>query len=306
MSKDQGVDNDQSVAPASGMWIGEFIRRNPDIEAALKRFIEVGDLTAQISGMMKNVGESLKGIDLSELQRGTSSIFQEIGRHFSNTSRAQQILDAGWVPYAGMPIEDLPEKATSSQIQAFMIALIEERWADVSDCLMETVKRSKVDGEAVATFKEALDAFGHGHYRSVVRVLFPEIERVARDTVYGGSRHDWSIDEGKEKRGLNTGLGALRESLMQHLPAGLGSYADFGFALTQKMDSHLYCYVGSKPEDLAAMQADPVPNRHASQHGYVTYSSAQNAYNALCMTAFMFETIMRVNGYLEKKASFKA
>jgi len=90
---------------------------------------------------------------------------------------------------------------------------------------------------------------------------------------------------------------------MRRLPAGLATHADFGFAITQKMDSHLYRHVGSSPEDLAAMQADPVPNRHASQHGYITYSTRQNAYNALSMTAFMFDVIMRAHRYLEKNAS---
>ena len=90
---------------------------------------------------------------------------------------------------------------------------------------------------------------------------------------------------------------------MGHFPAGLATHANFGFALTQKMDSHLYRYVGSSPEDLASMQADPVPNRHASQHGYITYNSSQNAYNALSMTAFMFDIIMRAHRYLEKNTS---
>ncbi|WP_145960540.1 hypothetical protein [Novosphingobium meiothermophilum] len=294
--------NADRPTPGSDSLVGELIHRNPNLEAALKRFIEVGDLTGQIAQAMRNVSESLKVVDLADFQRRTSNIFQEIGRHFKNTERAQKILDAGWVPYAGMPIDDLPEQATADQVDIFMNSLIGDRWVEVRNCLANTVAMSKVDEEAVVTFDEALSAFENGHYRSVVRVLFPEIERVARDTVYGGSRKDWSIDERKETRRLNTGLGALRESLMQHLPAGLGVYADFGFALTQKMDSHLYRYVESTPEDLAALQADPVPNRHASQHGYVTYSTAQNAYNALSMTAFMFDTILRVDGYLRRKA----
>lgn len=301
MSEMEKPSSSDANETPSELWIGQFIRRDPNIQLALQRFIELGDLTAQFGEMMRNLKENLK-IELSDIQRGTSALFHQIGRHFGNANRAQKILNEGWVPYAGMPIEEISERSTSSEIHEFMNTLIRDRWTEVRDCLMKTVVRSKVDEEAVATFKEALDGFAHHHYRSVVRVLFPEIERVARDTVYGGSRRDWSIQEGKEKRSLNTGLGALRESLMEHLPAGLGMYADFGFALTQKMDSHLYRYVGSSPEDLAAMQSDPVPNRHASQHGYVIYSSAQNAYNALCMTAFMFETIMRVNGYLEEKA----
>ena len=47
-------------------------------------------------------------------------------------------------------------------------------------------------------------------------------------------------------------------------------------------------------------ERDLVPNRHASQHGFVTYSSAQNSINMLAMADFMFHVIMRVHAYLER------
>lgn len=283
--------------------LGDLIRRNPDLKAALKRFIEVGDLTVQISKMMSEAKVRLPTIDFSQLQLGTSALFEELGRRFSNTDRAQRLLDAGWVPYGGMPIEAIPDEAESADIDSLMRTLIEQQWAGVRTSLMDTVNLSDVDEEAVATFTEALNGFENGNYRSVVRVLFPEIERVARETIYGGSRHEWSFERQKEKGSWNTGLGTLRDALMRRLPAGLATHADFGFALTQKMDRHLYRHVGTQPEDIAFMQADPVPNRHASQHGYITYSTSQNAFNALSMTAFMFDVIMRAHRYIERNAS---
>lgn len=303
MSGDKGHHPDARGNQAANLHLGELIRSNPDLQAAIKCFVEMGDLTAQLSKMMSEARLRLPTLDFSRLQLGTSALFEELGRRFSNTDRAQRLLDAGWVPYAGMPIEDLPDEATTADIQAFMQTLIEREWTEVRNSLMDTVNSTNVDEEAAATFEEALDGFENGHYRSVVRVLFPEIERVARETIYGGSRKEWSFDRRKEKGSGNTGLGTLRDALMRRLPAGLATHADFGFALTQKMDGHLYRYVGSAPEDLASMQADPVPNRHASQHGYITYSSSQNAYNALSMTAFMFDVIMRAHRYLEKNAS---
>ncbi len=303
MTDDKSLDDDTSPHPPSDLRFPDLITSNPDLRNALKWFIEAGDLTAQLSRMMSEARLRLPTIDFSQLQLGTSALFEELGRRFSNTDRAQRLLDAGWVPYAGMPIDDLSDDASPTDIRAFMGAFLEQGWNDVRNCLEGTVASSNVDAEAAATFNEALNAFEGGHYRCVVRVLFPEIERVARETIYRGSRKEWSFDRRKEKGSGNTGLGSLRDALMRRLPAGLATHADFGFAITQKMDSHLYRHVGSSPEDLAAMQADPVPNRHASQHGYITYSTRQNAYNALSMTAFMFDVIMRAHRYLEKNAS---
>lgn len=283
--------------------IGNATGELPGLRTAVERFLEIGDLTAEIAVMLRDAALRPPKIDLAEIRTITASWFDEVGRRSRSSAKAQMLLEAGWVPFAGMPLADIADDASPEKISSHMEALISGRWEEVREALIATVTASRVDEEAGATFAEALDAFEGGHFRSVVRVLFPEIERVAGETVYGGSCRDWSFDQGQKKRGLNTGLGGLREALMRHLPAGLGTHADFGFSLTQKMDSHLYRYVGTDPDELAALRADPIPNRHASQHGYVTYASSQNAYNALAMTAFMFEIIMRVHRYLEKSAA---
>ena len=44
----------------------------------------------------------------------------------------------------------------------------------------------KIDAEAKATFREALDAHESGLHRCVCRVLFPEIERVLFTKLFGG------------------------------------------------------------------------------------------------------------------------
>ncbi|MGK6321347.1 hypothetical protein [Sphingomonas sp. DT-204] len=42
-----------------------------------------------------------------------------------------------------------------------------------------------------------------------------------------------------------------------------------------------------------------MPNRNASQHGYIAYASAQNSLNMLAMTDFMFHVTMRTHAYMD-------
>jgi hypothetical protein len=224
-----------------------------------------------------------------------SGIFESLGRMFKNSDRAKAVLDSGWVPYAGMSIEKIEADWSSHDISEFMNDLLETDWLTVREQLLWTVQNSGADQEAQDTFSEALNAFNSGYYRSVVRVVFPEIERVACQTIYGGSRQDWSFKTNQAAGRQNTSLGALRRALMDHLPAGMAVHADLGFALTEMLDKHLYAHVGSEKEELEKFRSNPIPNRHASQHGYLIYSSKQHAFNALSMTAFMFDCIMKVN-----------
>lgn len=163
--------------------------------------------------------------------------------------------------------------------------------------LSESVASTAIDAEAKAAFEEALAAQEAGFYRSVVRLLFPEIERFARGAVYDGSRKEV---RGKKKGRNNAGLADFREALMSDLPVGVVLDTPFALILVEKLYEHLYSYVPEDPAGLTVFERDPVPNRHASQHGYVTYSSAQNSVNMLAMADFMFHVIMRAKAYLEQ------
>jgi hypothetical protein len=275
----------------------------PEVREAMKQIMDAGGPMALLTKIIQQTVLSFPNSDPSQPKFGMASWFDDIGKRFKNSKKAQLLLDAGWVPYAGISLNGLANDATADDVTKFVETQLRDKWTDARQAMHHTVANSGVDEEALATFVEALDAFEAGHYRSVVRVLFPEIERVARETIYAGSRKDWSIERKEEKRSMNTGLGALRQALMKHLPLGLSTHSDFGISLTQKMDSHLYQWVGTTENELDRYRADPVPNRHASQHGYVIYSSQQNAFNAISMAAFMFEIIMRAHRYLLNNAS---
>lgn len=187
-----------------------------------------------------------------------------------------------------------------SDIAAILTEHYRANWSTVRETMSKSVAATAIDAEAKATFEEALAAHEAGLYRSVVRVLFPEIERVARETVYGGSRKELVGKDAGRKN--NAELRDFREAVMSKLPAGVALATLFALPLVEKLYEHFYTYVPENAAGLAVFESDPVPNRHASQHGFVTYSSAQNSINMLAMADFMFHIIMRVHAYLEKVA----
>ena len=139
---------------------------------------------------------------------------------------------------------------------------------------------SKVDDEANATFIEALDAHGLGLYRVAPRLLFPEIERLARAGRLGKIAILDDIRDKVERQEI--GLSALA-------PSGGGPV----LAQFQRMTDHLYEKVLT-PEKVADLANDPVPNRHAALHGLVCYRTMKNSLNALIMTELMYRIISLV------------
>jgi hypothetical protein len=226
-------------------------------------------------------------------------LFEGFTEAFRNSRKADAVLAAGWVPHPATPLAEIDESATPAEIDLFMGDYYRNNWSSFRTALSVSVQASGIDEEAKATFEEGLSAHDAGLYRSVVRLLFPEIERVTREAIYGGSRREPPRPR-QTKGSLNTGLKSFREALMSELPVGVVLETPFALSLVEKLYDHLYEYVPENPDGLAIFARDPVPNRNASQHGYVVYASAQHSLNMLAMSDFMFNIIMRVRAYMDE------
>lgn len=211
---------------------------------------------------------------------------------FRDTKKADAVLAAGWVPHPTMPMGEIDAEIAPAEIDRILTNYYRENWDSARSALSASVKASGIDEEAKATFEEGLSAHEAGLYRSVVRLLFPEIERVTRDTVHSGNRRGPLKSYGTKS--MNANLSAFREALLSELPPHLVLDMPFALSLIGKLSEHLYEWVPAR---------DPVPNRHASQHGFVSYSTMQNSWNMLAMTDFMFNVIMRANAYMDRGES---
>ena len=143
---------------------------------------------------------------------------------------------------------------------------------------MKAVAEMAIDDEAKATFIEALSAHEAGFYRCVARTLFPEIERVSRDELQDGA-----MDK-------NTSQLKLRNAISNLCPSDIARDGILGMRLYRKLSSHLYANMPT-PERVAAIAAEPVPNRHAAVHGYVPYNTFRHSINALIIAEYLLHTI---------------
>ncbi len=204
------------------------------------------------------------------------SAFADQMRHLAKMQHEARLLnDAGFLPHPTMPPQLTEECDDDPQLLSHSIErYYSENWPQVERALTSRVEAYLVDDEAKATFREALANHRVEHFRSVVRLLFPEIERVAATLA--------DLSESKKRRPhqlLQQLAGELRLSDIE--PRGYS-----GFALFERLFNHLYEQV-----DRARMEADPVPNRNAAMHGLVIYRTRKNSLNALFFADFVFQIV---------------
>lgn len=202
------------------------------------------------------------------------------------TAEAVKRLDvAGWLPHVTTPLSTLATAEVSALSQAIEQHYL-DNWDTVKSTFDDRLHTYAIDEEAKATFREALAAHEQRHYRSTVRLLFPEIERVTRTEFRRFMTK--RIDSGQE---------TLRQ-IADKLPFGDHGHP-LAFRLYTKLRDHLYGGVWND-SDGERISRDPVPNRHAAVHGFVTYSTAQNSINTLIMTDYIFHLVTVVKKHLEK------
>lgn len=193
---------------------------------------------------------------------------------------AQRMADAGWLPHYTTPFDRLGgEEVGSDAVAESLTAYYRDHWPDVRAAFVEHLERYDLDAETKASFMEALGTHEHGFYRATGRLLFPEIERVARIEFHDGSAS-----------ARITSIEELRKQADNMSPHDTDVPGFFGLQLYDRLIDHLYSYA-SDPEKVAILAKDPVPNRHATLHGLVPYSSMQNSINALIITDFIFQVV---------------
>jgi hypothetical protein len=239
----------QLQAPASLM--PEFQKSIRDFIEGQSEVIRAFQTTYEVSG----IREAIESIALFERE-------------------AAILKEAGFLPHATMPSDLMVGLSDPIQLAAAIEKHYQNNWDAVEAQLMARVDRYLVDNEAKAVFREALTNHRNGHFRSVVRLLFPEIERVSQTLI------DFTTSsERKPHKVLLDLAGEL--SIDDVEPRGYR-----GFTLFERLADHIYVQV-----DRDRMESDPVPNRHAALHGLVIYRSFKNSLNTLFMTDYVFQIV---------------
>jgi hypothetical protein len=180
----------------------------------------------------------------------------------------------GWLPHHTTPfklvLETEPDKLAGRLEEYYG-----REWDQVRDSILARLDRYEIDPEAKATFREALNAHGHGFYRSSCRVLFPEIERVLWVEVHAA---DWKKRITSQKEFI---------ALVNRFPAGITLTDPWAYELYQKLSDHIY--VEAKESNQQRFQS--IPNRHAAVHGRIIYSSLKHSMNTIILADYVFAVL---------------
>ena len=173
------------------------------------------------------------------------------------------------------------DNISDSDLTDLMMGHYRDNWPSIADQFSRAINSYDIDDEAKDTFAEALSAHGCEFYRCPPRLLFPEIERVARAEIHGGA-----MDKMASKN-------RLREQISQLSPQDMAATGLMGTRFYSKLVEHLYAHVHDA-EALEKMTLDPIPNRHVTVHGLASYKSLQSSVNSLILSDFIFHAISTI------------
>lgn len=204
----------------------------------------------------------------------------DIFRQLSELEVQKRALERiGLLPHRSMPASLLTEQ-DDDVLRSSLQQHYTENWERISEGIRERVNSFDIDDEAKAVMAEALEAHRNGHYRSVCRLLLPEIERVARVELEGNRPGSVNMNKVMVEPALELPLDKTR----------LNGY--FALLLFDHLADHLYVHVDEK--NRLKLQGDPVPNRHAAIHGMIVYRSFWNSLNVIFMTDFAFQLMAAI------------
>lgn len=193
----------------------------------------------------------------------------------ANFTEGDRLATVGWLPH---PV--LSQFSPSYHFAPDLGARIEVHyrtcWPTIRASFRDNLDASSLDDIAKEVMREAIELHDAEHFRAVPRLLFPEIERVARQ--------HFERDEFKP----STSVKALRSHLL-NLPLTThraGPQHRF-LHLLIALESHIFEHVKTA-DALAKYRASKVPNRHACMHGLVDYNSFQSSLNMLILADYCF------------------
>lgn len=231
---------------------------------------------------------------MSRMLEPYQAIFADIEAHFAKLSarmaeplrhmaeeadKCKRLQEAGWLPHASCPAELVQDSELSgAPLDAAVETHYRTNWSLISETLASRIDRYEIDSEAKATYREALRAHEFGLFRCAPRLLYPEIERVSRIELHGGS-----MDPITSQHHLQEAIGDLA-------PYDLSEWRMAGFHFYDQLREHLYAKL-HKPEDRDRVAQSAIPNRHAVVHGLATYNSFKTSLNAILVSDFALNAI---------------
>lgn len=224
---------------------------------------------------------------MAQISKAISPYVEAIAPHIKGFVRYKKFIDAvratGWLPYHTLSIDYVEECADDTALlENHISSFYMNNWDNIRQDIESRLTHYDISEETKETFREALSAHEIGHYRCVCSLLFPAIDREFRIHFFQDSTGSISSKKMLEKL---TNRGELKNFLPREA---------YGWILFKFLVSHLYEPVddGNRQQ----YQQDYVPNRHASIHGLLPYSTYKHSVNMLIMTDYIFQILTTTAG----------
>ena len=188
---------------------------------------------------------------LSQMVKNVTDAIAKIGAGlavaFGHLKKAELIEEAGWLPHYTSPFNEIDIEADTVAIGDLLKRHYSENWLAVRKKFIARLAAYDFDYEAKETLLEALNLHEAGHYRAVVHLVFPEIERVARKDFYSGKLKGFAS------------LKEVQEAVMESYYLPTFESHQYALSLYNRILSHLYQHVDTD-DDIERCKNDPVPN----------------------------------------------
>ena len=244
------------------------------------------------------VGQHLEPLLLGwkRLMKTAAPVVSEVVSELEKWNFSSEVLGkAGWLPHYTTPFRYIAECGEDNEaVRSQLLDYYKNNWQNVRSEIESRLSDYKIDAEAKATFREALDAHEAGLYRCVCRVLFPEIERIFRIELFNNIIGSIAYKKFLEK------LVDKNKSIDEYIIDGLYDLSIFGhltktlrkeaISESDKLTVGLFTSVTSE-EHRERLKQSAIPNRHAAIHGLVAYSSRQNSLNMIFLADYIFRIV---------------
>ncbi len=184
----------------------------------------------------------------------------------------------GWLPYHTLSIDYVEQCAEDAALlENHISSFYKITWNNIRQDIESRLSKYHISEETKETFREALSAHEIGYYRCVCSVLFPAIEREFRIRFFEDSAG--SIPSKKMLEKL-TNQGELENFLPREA---------YGLILFSRLVDHIYEQIDD--DNRQKYQQNYVPNRHASIHGLLPYSTYKHSINMIIMADYIFQIL---------------
>ena len=219
---------------------------------------------------------------MARISQALAPYVEAIAPYIKGFVRYEKFIDSvratGWLPYHTLPIDYVEKCAEDTALlENHISSFYKDTWNNIRQDIESRLSQYHISEETKETFREALSAHEIGHFRCVCCVLFPTIEGEFRRHFFEDSAR--SINSKKMLKKL-TNRGELEDFLPREA---------YGWILFELLIEHLYEQVGD--DNRQEYQKDYVPNRHASLHGLLPYSSHKHSINMIIMADYVFQVL---------------